>query len=167
MIRPAAMGGRQRLRAVQCPPTDPVSYALADGESTARFPDVAGWSIRDVARRSVAEHAAWLAEEGDRGRTRAGTELGLLITAARGGLLWEGVETGEPELPLTVDATLELLAASAAGAGAVADAVRESYHAFAVSWAPPAEPVIAALRDVVERLPAYAPGNRVSAVVGS
>jgi hypothetical protein len=94
---------------------------------------------------------------------RAGTELGLLMTAARGALLWESVEAGEPELPLTVDATMELLAASAAGARAVADAARESYHDFAVNWVPPPEPVIAALRGVVGRLPAYALEKRVPA----
>ena len=33
LLRPARMGGRQRLRTVQCPPTDPVSFALLEGLS--------------------------------------------------------------------------------------------------------------------------------------
>ncbi|MEA2374630.1 MAG: hypothetical protein QOD53_1093, partial [Thermoleophilaceae bacterium] len=63
VVLPAAPlnSGLDRLRAVQCELTDPVSVALLDGRSEAWFPDVAGWSARDWARRAVAEHGAWLA----------------------------------------------------------------------------------------------------------
>jgi hypothetical protein len=84
---------RTRMRSIQCAPTDPVSFALLAGERIARFPDVAGWSIQDAARRAVAEHAARLrSEPGD---------LDLLRTATRAALRHESVRRGEPELVLT------------------------------------------------------------------
>ncbi|MDQ5821670.1 MAG: hypothetical protein M3540_09530 [Actinomycetota bacterium] len=46
------------LRSVQCALTDPVSFALLEGRETAWFPDVAGWSAQDWARRAVDEHRA-------------------------------------------------------------------------------------------------------------
>ncbi|MEA2388405.1 MAG: hypothetical protein QOG41_1178, partial [Thermoleophilaceae bacterium] len=155
MLRPAPMGGRQTLRAVQCPATDPVSFALAAGRSTARFPNVRGWSIQDTARRAVAEHAAWLAARSGRSLDRDFAAFAVVVTAARAGLMWSSVEAGEPELPVTVDATLELLGAS--------EAVRASYHEHAVSWAPPDARLVEELRAAVERLPAYAGERRTLA----
>ena len=93
LLLPGGEFVRTRMRAIQFPASDPVSFALLDGEATARFPDVAGWSVHDVARRAVAEHAARLrSEPGD---------LGLLQTATRAALLHESVLRGEPELVLT------------------------------------------------------------------
>jgi hypothetical protein len=46
------------MRTVQTTLTDPVSVALLSGEDVARFPDVPGFSARDLARRALAEHAA-------------------------------------------------------------------------------------------------------------
>lgn len=158
MVRPAPPGGRARLRAVQCAVSDPVSFALARGEHVASFPNVPGFSIQDTARRAVAEHVARLTA---RGHERAGTELGRLITAARAGLLSQSIVEGEPELPLTVDATLELLAERVPGAGSVAATAREAYHNFSRSWKPPPESVAAALRPVVLALPAYAASSRI------
>ena len=60
MVLPAAPFPRSRLRSVQCPLTDPVSFALARGSGTASFPNACGWSAQDTARRAVAEHAAWI-----------------------------------------------------------------------------------------------------------
>jgi hypothetical protein len=156
LIRPAPMGGRQTLRAVQCPATDPVSFALAADASLAMFPNVTGWSIEDTARRAVAEHAAWLAQRRGRPVERDFPALSVLVTAARAGLLWQSVEAGEPELPLTADATLESLGEILPGAVAIADAAREVYPELADSWDPPAPSLLAALREAVERLPAYA-----------
>src|SRR5205085_9213161 len=56
---------RGALRAVQCPLTDPVSFALLDGRETAAFPAAPGWSAHDWARRAVDEHRAWLESERD------------------------------------------------------------------------------------------------------
>ncbi|MEA2353639.1 MAG: hypothetical protein QOJ14_2053 [Thermoleophilaceae bacterium] len=155
MLRPAPMGGRQTLRAAQCAATDPVSFALAAGRSTARFPNVRGWSIQDTARRAVAEHAAWLAARSGRSLDRDFAAFAVVVTAARAGLVWGSVEAGEPELPVTVDATLELLGAS--------EAVRASYHEHAVSWVPPDARLVEELRAAVERLPAYAGERRTLA----
>jgi hypothetical protein len=153
-LRPVETGGRRRLRTVQCPATDPVSFALADGATGARFPNVAGFSLQDTAARAVAEHSAWLATTS----VRSGIEaLGPVITAARAGLLWETVEAGEPELQLTADATLAALGARGADFAGAADAARESYLRFVMSWLePPPESLVAALRDCVTALPAYA-----------
>jgi len=138
-IRPVPMTGRRRLRTIQCPATDPVSFALADGRSVARYPELAGLSLRDTAARAVAEHAVWLA-----GDARGDREvLGRLITAARAAL------------PLTVEATLDTLAAR--GAAPAADAAREGYHEFAVFWRPPPATLVEALQGAVAALPAYSP----------
>jgi hypothetical protein len=129
-----------------------VSFALADGGATAGFPNVPGLSIQDTARRAVAEHGAWLAVRRGRPLEPGFAAFALVVTAARAGLLWDGVEAGEPRLPVTVDATLDLLDAPAA--------VRDGYHEHAVTWAPPDARVVEELRATVERLPAYAGERR-------
>ena len=151
-MRPMQMGGRRRLRTIQCPATDPVSFALAEGATVANFPDVAGLSLRHTAARAVAEHAVWMAATDGRDVEA----LGRLITAARAALLWESIDTGDPELQLTVEATLDALGARGAAAAGVAEVAREGYDEFAESWSAPPEPVLAALRDSVGALPAYA-----------
>jgi hypothetical protein len=150
-VRPARMGGRLRLRTIQCAATDPASFALAAGESVARFPKVPGFSLEDTASRAVAEHAAWLAA-GERDLE----DLGRLITAARAGLLWESIEAGDPELQLTMEATLDALGARGDDAAGVAEAAREHYREFAVSWRRAPEPVLTAMSELVSELPAYA-----------
>lgn len=151
MVRPTAGWGRGRLRAVQCEVTDPVSFALARGSQVAQFANVRGFSIQDTARRAVAEHAAWL-------RTgppdHPGATFGRLVIAARAGLLSQTIIDGAPELALTVDATLGLLAARA-DAQSLADEIREAYHDFASSGNPPPPRVANALRTIVLSLPAF------------
>jgi hypothetical protein len=149
-IRPVETGGRPRLRTVQCRQTDPVSFALAEGAALARFPDVAGFSLGDTAARAVAEHAVWLG-------TREGglQELERLTGAARAALLWESFEAGDPELPLTIEATLDSLAARAADAAGPAEAARETYRDPAMSRRPVPESMLAELRDCVGALPVY------------
>lgn len=154
MVRPTPMGGRGRLRAIQCELSDPVSFALARGETTAPFANVPGWSIGDMALRALAEHRFLLAEPL---RERSGTALGRLITAARAALLWESLREGEPQLPLTAGATLELLAAGAPSAAPAADSAAQAYRDFAIHWKHPSERVLLALRAAVVALPAYAP----------
>jgi hypothetical protein len=61
-----AISHRGRLRGVECRASDPVSFALADGATSASFPGVPGWSAPDRARRAVAEHRAWLELEAER-----------------------------------------------------------------------------------------------------
>src|SRR5205814_3110784 len=106
---------RVKLRGIQCPPSDPVSFALVEGKRLALYPNVPGWSAHDCASRAVAEHYAWLAggrRDGNvRGWVAAQTPaepapavtLGRLFTAARAGLFLESLSE-KPELALTVPA---------------------------------------------------------------
>jgi hypothetical protein len=119
LVLPAARG-RSELRAVHCRLTDPVTFALLDNVSGAEFPNAAGWSARDWARRAVAEHRAWLCDGRDRAEptlrewpdaearrveppVRA---LGRLFTAARAALF---LGSDASELALTAFAVAELL----------------------------------------------------------
>jgi hypothetical protein len=157
----ATVPHRTRLRAVQCPVTDPVSFALLEGQGMARFPDATGWSIRDTATRAASAHRAALRAAS----AQRGAELATLFKAARAGVLAESVEEGSPELPLTVAAMAARLddrTRSAAGAGQAA------YHAYLEARASGSEPparTVAALRDRVLELPAYshAPAAAASA----
>jgi hypothetical protein len=152
MIRPAPRD-RSALRAVQCQPTDPVSHALAQDKLVARFPNVPGWSIVDTARRAVSEHAARLAA--DTCEPSAVT-MRRLLTAARAGLLAWSIAEQEPQLTLTMDTTLGLLASWVPSAAPVADAAVEAFHELAGAGASPSRRVLAALRRTVFGLPAYA-----------
>jgi hypothetical protein len=161
MLLPAGPWWRTRLRAIQCPVTDPVSFALAQGHSVARFPEVGGWSARDTARRAVAEHHAWL--HGDLGgwavRTSVhggGGELGMLFTAARAALFLEGVAGGEPQLPLTVAETARRIAAGSPPATTIAEEALERYRDFALRRVRPPAVLVRAMRQLVRQLPAYA-----------
>lgn len=153
MVRPTPMGGRGRLRAIQCELSDPVSFALARGQTTARFANVPGWSIGDTALRALAEHRVLLAQAL---RERPGTALGRLITAARAALLWESLREGDPQLPPTAGATLELLATRDPHCAAAADSAAQAYRDFARHWKQPSEDVLLGLRATVLALPAYA-----------
>lgn len=149
---------RTRLRAITCSATDPVSFALAEGQAEAAFPEVAGWSARDTAARAVAEHRMWLS-----GRTPLwagqddveGTTLGMLFSAARSALFAESLAAGDvPELALTVSDTAHGLAALSATAGDVADEGVAHYREFASHRTPPPAAIVDALRRVVRALPA-------------
>jgi hypothetical protein len=158
---------RGLLRAVQCPATDPVTFAVARGCEQASFPDVIGWSASDVARRAVAEHRAWLAGNNVRvptGRLWLHTPLvtdpsaetlGMLLTAARAALFLESLEEGEPELALTLSAVARLLAARQPGTQAVVEEAFASYRTARLEGLPPSPDVVSSLRRLVVRLPAY------------
>src|SRR4029079_16223372 len=114
LFMPTTNSERGILRAVQCEPIDPVSIALTDGRAVARFPELAGWSALNCARRAVAEHRAWLSASGGAypppgwvGMQSACSEpsmrtMGLLFTAARAALFLESIDEGRPELAVTV-----------------------------------------------------------------
>jgi hypothetical protein len=147
---------RGLLRGVQCAPSDPVLFALLEGERSARFPAVPGWSIADAARSAVAEHHAWLARErvGGIGTTKA---LGRLVKAARAALLAETLSEGAPRLALTPAATAEV---ARERDGALADAVAvaaEHLERGEVRWK-----AVALLDAAVRRMEPYAdlPGAR-------
>ena len=157
----AGQRSRTELRALKCALTDPVSFALADGRDTAAFPNVAGWSAQDSARRAVAEHRAWLQAPpapvaGLRPQDGPGGVMAMLLTAARAALFHESVcgDTG-PTLSLTVEETARRLAErSAEDAGVVEDSLGR-YREFALRRNPVPEATVNALREVVVRLPAY------------
>ena len=166
---PADSWPRPWLRAVQCPATDPVTFALVDGRTSAAFPNVPGWSIADCSRRAVAELGAWLSlepgrtpppvrtwlgQQPDPGAPSAAT-LGLLFCAARAGLLAESLEARAPELHLTVAATARALTARDARAGVALDAA-DAYRRCRESGADPSATLVTALREVVLALPAFA-----------
>ena len=160
--------GRGRLRGIQFVASDPVSFALADGRTDALFPNVPGWSARDVARRAVAEHRGWLRSTGVERRgpgwvsapphARSATlrTLGLLFTAARAGLFLESADAGRPELALTVASVAGVLGERDTAAGPVASAALDAFHDCRRNGGDPPEAETVAFRKLVESLPAFA-----------
>lgn len=107
LIAPERVWADGYLRTLACPLTDPVSFALLDGAERARFPDVRGWSVEDLARRALAEQRARL-------RTPAAGPADALagaIAAGRAALLAQSLQDGEAELRLDPPAVLEGLEA--------------------------------------------------------
>jgi predicted nucleotidyltransferase len=105
------------LRSLQCAASDPVSHALVSKASTARFPEITGWSARDAARRAVAEQRARIA------RLRLADSVGDLaavLAAARAALFLQSVQQGEPRLALTLAAVCTELASRVPGSAGVA-----------------------------------------------
>jgi hypothetical protein len=135
---------------VQCEVTDPVSFAVADGRETAWFPDTGGWSVRDVAARSLAEHRGWLASSGT-GETAGGKELGLLFTAARAAFLHASIEAGGPDLAMSTFAVAGLVAARSRSH--VAAEAFAAYRAWRHSDTAPPAAVIRAFEREVRALP--------------
>jgi hypothetical protein len=158
---------RVKLRGIQCSPTDPVSFALADGKRAALFPNTPGWSAHDSARRAVAEHAAWLAggciDGNVRGWVAAQAEaappsavaLGRLFTAARAALFFDSLP-GRPELALTVRAVASMLVGRNRASAAVVDDAVSSYAAWRSGHtAAPSPRLVEAFATIVTKLSAY------------
>ncbi len=138
--------GRGRLRAAQCPATDPVSFALLDGERVARFPALRGWSAHDSATRAVAEHAACLRDEGTRVERDS---LSKAFNAARAALFLESLQEGRPELPLTVAATARKLADSLPTHRGALEEIHAEYARSREQRRVPREPAVRELRRIV------------------
>jgi hypothetical protein len=166
----AARFHRVKLRGVQCPQTDPVSFALAEGRDVARFPNVAGWSARDSARRAVAEHRAWLDRRpplvSPRGWVEAQLDgvpapaaaLARLLTGARAALFLETVDSSSPELPLTVAAVARALSERSPGAAALVEEALGMYADWRRGEAgPPSDTLVSRLEELVHALPPYRP----------
>jgi hypothetical protein len=158
---------RSYLRAVQCQPSDPVSFALADGGGVARFHNTRGWSAQDWARRAVAEHRAWLTERSGSPLCRPDwpevdaaapslRAIAKLLTAARAGLFLESIDSGDPELRLTAAAVADRLSEGGSGERAVAESALEAYLGGVAGGLPPTAETVAALRKLVAALPGYA-----------
>jgi hypothetical protein len=167
VFMPTTNPERGMLRAAQCQPTDPVSTALAEGKTVARFPELAGWSASHSAMRAVAEHRAWL--ESDRWVTpphgwigmQSGSRqptlrtMGLLFTAARAALFLDSILEGNPELAVTIAGVAECLIARDPGCR---EAVETALHDFRAARSAESSNVrsVTPMLDVVRRLPAYA-----------
>jgi hypothetical protein len=152
IVLPGTPWERNRLRAIQCRVTDPVSFALLDGDRVAVFPAVRGWSAEDSAHRAVAEHRARLPAADAGGRA-----LGTLFTAARAALFLESVSERDPELALTVTETAWRLADRPSSSDrAVAEEAVGRYSDFALGGAEPPERTVSAMRRLVLGLPSYA-----------
>lgn len=156
LVLPSAnLWGHSVLRAVQCAATDPVSFALAERSTVARFTDLPGWSASDSARRAVAEYRGWLALKGAQAPPTLET-LARLFRAARAAVLHESLDAGEPELPLTMAATATRLAEREPAARAAAEEAYANDRACRIEGRRPDPEAIAALRDAVSALPVYA-----------
>src|SRR5215211_3119715 len=133
MVHPAATRSRTRLRAIQCPVSDPVSFALGRSGRVARFANVGGWSAEDTARRAVAEHRARLdaVRSSSTCPDRAGDALAFLFTAARAALFLETIREGEPLLPVTVTETARRLAVRSSADRTLAEDALQRYRDFA------------------------------------
>jgi hypothetical protein len=149
-----AFSDRVLLRSVQCPASDPVSFAVLGDRELAAFPDVAGWSALDCARRAVREHRAWLAGW-TAGEPPPALALDLLFTAARAALFREGVRGGEPELSLSASATATGLVDRHPQLRAVVEEAHGAFREARTTAAVPQPPLLESFRRAVERLPAY------------
>ena len=149
-----AFSDRVLLRSVQFSASDPVSFAVLAGQTTAEFPDVPGWSALDCARRAVREHRCWLAGW-SAGKPPSEPSLDLLLTAARAALFLESVRAGEPELPLCAAATAVRLAERHPAESTQAEEAYAAFRASRTAGAPPQPRVVEAFRATVERLPGY------------
>jgi hypothetical protein len=152
---PAIQTDATVLRSIQFAGSDPVSFALAGGSDVARFPRVAGWSAFDTAARAVAEHRGWLESRPAADGSRIAETLVAMLTAARAGLFLEGLCTQEPELPLTLAATVERLGARSPAAADVAESALVGCRAAWSGLGRPSRAVVVALEELVRSLPAY------------
>jgi hypothetical protein len=166
MLLPTTNAETGMLRSVQCEPTDPVSFALANGRAFARFPELSGWSASHCARRAAAEHRAWLSTiewsappHGWVGPQTSPLEphvrtLGLLFTAARAALFLESIAEGAPELAVTAAGVASMLISRES---AHADVSESALHALTKARAGESVDLscVAQLHNIVHRLPAY------------
>jgi hypothetical protein len=156
LIRPGIDFVRTRLRALECPSTDPVSFALLGGNRTASFPNLRGWSAADVATRAVAEHRAWLYPRASYAASASPARaLGMLLSAVRATLFFQSARGDRPELCLTLADAARTLAADSTTAGAIAEEALGEYRAVVDGGPQPAPTTLAAMRKVVLELPAH------------
>jgi hypothetical protein len=160
LVLPAAGAQKAKLRAVHCELSDPVSFALMRGSATARFPNLASWSIQETAERAVAQHRAMLVRTRGRPPSSSETVTGLL-SCARAALLSESVHAGAPELCLTLGATAAQLGARYPRARAAAERAYEAFAAGRSTGRVPAGDVSSELGRHVLQLPAYRETSRM------
>ena len=150
------------LRAIQCEATDPVTFALADGRLTARFPNARSWSAQDSAAREVAEHRNWLAA--DRRRYSEAHSVAVLLGAARAAFFLDTLRQGQPVLAVTCSAAADALAALDSSSRSIGAAAAESYTDYRRGGSPPPPRIVADLHTAVRRLPSYLRDDRPSSL---
>ena len=169
LVRPTlAVWDRGRLRTAELPSSDPVSFALLNGDSVARFPLVRGWSALDRARRAVAEHRGWLFDSVEHGESRPQWVGGrpsatwdtpatrsLLLSAARAALFLESLEAGEPLLPLDHETTVEAWGRRDPFAADAAQRALRGLRQGTEPWQTPRYEELVALVDSVHRMSPY------------
>jgi hypothetical protein len=139
---------------------DPVSAALVEGRERARFPEVPGWSARDVSARAVAEHGGWLHTlrpvDANATAKTLRTRLAGSFCAARAASFRESLGAGAPAIPVTFAAVAGALASRApASSGIVSDAYG-SYRELADAGVRPSADTVNALTELVKALDSYA-----------
>ena len=167
LLMPRAAWGSPRT--ISTAASDPVSFALLEGAAQAAFPEVAGWSAADAARRAVAEHAARLPalEEQECVELRAQdpsvrnagpTTLSLarLLSAARAAHFAQTVEEGDPELALCAAALAARLRERGEPAADAVERATEAHRRARGEGSEPGGEVVSELRAAVAALPAYA-----------
>ena len=157
LVLPALSAGRTKLRAVHCPLSDPVSFALVAGSVVAAFPNAGGWSIEAVAARAVAENRALLASNA--GRPPSHESIPGLLSCARAALLLESVEAGAPELPLTLRATAASLGARYPAVRGVAEESCGTFSAWREGGVVPPAALAPSLRQGIVELPVFVRGG--------
>jgi hypothetical protein len=175
LLLPTTDSERGILRAVQCGATDPVSMALSDGRTIARFPELGGWSALASARRAVAEHRSWLSTDGwtipphgwigvqSAPRDATARTLGLLFTAARAALFLESILEGAAELAVTAAGVADALTARDSRCRGLAEDALQSLRASRAGEVTDPTP-FGELLDVVRKLPAYSSANAALAM---
>jgi hypothetical protein len=84
----------------------------------------------------------------------------MLVSAVRAALFMESLNVGEPQIPLTIAATLEALAVRSESERGTAEAAAEAYADYAALRRAPSAGTVRALDRVVRRLPAYSTRRR-------
>jgi hypothetical protein len=166
------------LRSLQAHFSDPVSAALLDGNESAVFPDVAGWSAGDWAARAVAEHAAWLRRGPDQALqaptqrewidgageilTSEARALAKLLTATRAALFLESIGSNQPRLALTLEAAVAELTRSGADENGIGAEALSAYAAARNGAGSPPVELAHRFDALVRSLPAYGALNETS-----
>lgn len=151
------------LRAIQCPQTDPVSFAVLGGQEVAAFPDLPGWSAGESAQRATLEHRAWLERDQAREPSQL-RRLGMLWSSARAAFFSESVSSGSPELALTLAATATQFAEHAEHAQGIAEAALDQYLTSRANGREPVASCVSAFQTAVGALGPYASRTTSTAV---
>ena len=157
MVLPTTSAAAGRMRGVECPVTDPVSFAMLAGRGDARFAELPGWSAADAAERAVRAHALLLASERDPSYWDVpGEGVARLLASARAAFFRESVEYGDPVLALTAQAVARMLCERRPADRATVEEALGLYTAGREQGAQTPPRVLDALQAVVSALPAYA-----------